>query len=108
LLIGEPVGIGNKQIGHAPKRINAFVFRSALDRFFELDNKLSRPRQRAFFTDGGGGTTGMMLNYNTTIPAKVENMLSLQSLDTAFGLRAADPAGLLSERYTSIQARPLT
>jgi hypothetical protein len=42
LLIGEPVGIGDKQIGHAPKRIDAFVFRSALDRFFELDNKRSR------------------------------------------------------------------
>ena len=39
LLVGQPIRIGDKQISDAPQRIDALVFRSALDRFFQLDNK---------------------------------------------------------------------
>jgi hypothetical protein len=39
LLVGEPISTGDEQIGHASERVDALLFRSAFDRFFELDNK---------------------------------------------------------------------
>jgi hypothetical protein len=57
LLIGQPIRLGDKQISNASQRIDAFVFRSALDRLFQLDDK-RLPHAHgdgASCTHGGGG-----------------------------------------------------
>src|SRR5262249_37679543 len=59
LLVGQPVRIGDKQVSDAPQRIDAFVFRSTADRFFQLDNKglpHAHGTTSPAHTAGGGAT----------------------------------------------------
>jgi hypothetical protein len=59
LLVGQPIRIGDKQISNAPQRIDALVFRSALDRFFQLDDKRlpHAHGDNVSCTHGGDGAT---------------------------------------------------
>jgi hypothetical protein len=108
LQIGEPIGVGKKQIGHAPKHVDALVFRAALDRFLEFGDK------RLPHAHGGAPLCGQRRwdhRYDVKRPLpyyqrRLKSRLSCSAGIPAFLFCTAASRRVKSER--GVQARPLT